>query len=96
MDRRFMKTIPKALALYKTTPVYDQTSVPKGLLRAHNTKEGSWGKIIIEEGSLLYRILEPEFEEITLTPETVGVAEPVFKHEVELVGKVRFYVEFYK
>ena len=91
-----MKNLPEALQLYKTTPVFTEDTVPKGLLRAHNTKEGSWGKILIEDGKLLYRILEPEVEEIELSPEKYGVAEPVLKHEVELIGKVRFYVEFYK
>ena len=91
-----MKNLPETLTLYKTTPVYDQATVPKGLLRSHNTKEGSWGKIIIEHGKLLYRILEPDFEEVELSSERFGVAEPVFKHEIELVGDVRFYVEFYK
>ena len=45
----------------------------------------------------LYRILEPEFEEIELSPERPGVVEPEVPHEVEPAkGGVRFRVDFYR
>ena len=89
-----MKTLPKNIIEYKRTPSFTENSVPKGLLRSHTTKSGTWGKIVIEEGLLLYRILEPDVEEIELSPDKFGVVEPQVPHEVAPLGKVKFHVEF--
>ncbi len=89
-----MKTLPENIKEYKRTPSFTKTSIPKGLLRSHTTKAGTWGKIVIEEGKLLYRILEPEIEDIELSPEIFGVVEPQIPHEVQPLGKVIFHVEF--
>jgi len=89
-----MKTLPKNVTEYKRTPSFTENTVPKGLLRSHTTKSGTWGKIVIEQGLLLYRILEPEIEEIELSTDKFGVVEPQVQHEVEPLGKVKFHVEF--
>ena len=91
-----MKDLPKDVSVYNTTPEFTRATVPKGLLRSHRTTDGIWGKIIVREGRLLYRILEPEVEEVDLSPDKFGVMEPAVLHEVEPVGHVRFYVEFYR
>lgn len=91
-----MKTLPENVFAYKKTPVFDETTVPDGLLNNHNTKAGTWGKIVVLEGKLAYTIIEPAFEEHVLTPEQHGVVEPQMLHHVKPLGKVRFYVEFYR
>ena len=91
-----MKTLPENYLPYKRTPEFTETSVPDGLLRSHTTKEGVWGKIVVLEGLLLYRVLEPAIEENLLDPTRFGVVEPTVRHEVEPRGAVRFYVEFYR
>lgn len=91
-----MKDLPVSVTSYKKTPEFTSETVPKGLLKAHQTKDGTWGKIVILEGKLRYRILEPEIEEIQLSPEKYGVVEPTILHEVEPLTQVRFYVEFYR
>ena len=91
-----MKSIPDHCQPYKRTPTFSETNVPTGLLNAHQTKEGTWGKIVILEGRLLYRILEPQIEEHILDTENAGIVEPENLHEVEPQGQVSFYVEFYK
>jgi len=91
-----MKSIPANLTAYKKTPEFDETTVPAGLLRAHQTKEGVWGKIQVLEGRLQYLIKEPTEETIILDENTFGVVEPTVLHEVKPLGKVRFYVEFYR
>ncbi len=89
-----MKTLPSSVEPYSQTKVFDQFTVPAGLLKSHNTKAGVWGKIIVLEGELTYRILEPVVEEILLTPTVAGVVEPTIRHEVIPAPNVRFYVEF--
>lgn len=90
-----MKSLPDNVVAYKKTPEFDESSVPKGLLNNHQTKEGVWGKIVLLEGRLLYTINEPK-EEIYLDANNFGVVEPTVYHQVKPLGKVRFYVEFYR
>lgn len=90
-----MKTIPDNFESYSRTPDFSEESVPKGLLRGHQTKEGAWAKIEVLQGQLLYRILEPEVEEVMLSPGTPGFIEPAVLHEVVPQGQVSFFVEFY-
>ncbi len=91
-----MKVLPSTARPYKQTPVFDETTVPVGLLNSHSTKEGVWAKVIVIEGELTYRILDPIVEEVILTPECFGVVEPTVKHEIVPTQRVRFYVEFFR
>ena len=91
-----MKNLPDDVLSYKRTPEFNRDTVPQGLLRAHQTKAGTWGLIVILEGRLSYTILEPEREVVELFPGFDGVVEPTVLHEVAPLGAVRFYVEFYR
>ena len=37
---------------YKKTPIFNAKNVPKAILEKHNTKEGVWGKLIVNKGRL--------------------------------------------
>ena len=91
-----MKALPEGVARYGGTPEFSENTIPAGLLRSHRTKAGTWAKIVVLEGRLLYRILEPDIKEIELSPERPGIVEPAILHEVEAVGPVRFRVEFWR
>ena len=86
--------LPADVAPYQRTREFSEATVPAGLRRRHTTKPGVWGRIAVLEGTLLYRILEPQVEEHLLSPELPGVIAPGVPHEVEPRGKVRFYIEF--
>ena len=91
-----MQEMPVEVSPYKRTPTFTQESIPAGLLKAHQTKPSTWGKIIVLRGKLLYRILEPTLEEVHLSPEKFGVVEPSVLHQVQPMGEVSFYVEFHR
>lgn len=91
-----MKELPVNVTSYKKTPEFDESSIPKGLLKAHQTKEGVWGKIVVLEGKLEYKINEPTSEKVILDNNKYGVVEPTILHEVKAIGEVKFHVEFYK
>lgn len=91
-----MKELPAGVARYGGTSVFSEGSIPANLRRAHRTKVGTWAKIVVLEGRLRYRILEPESEETELSPERPGIVEPGVLHEVEAPGPVRFRVDFYR
>ncbi len=91
-----MKTLPASLRFQRTTPVFTERTVPSGLQGAHRTKAGTWGRIVVLEGRLLYRIHASPGEEHILDPETPGIVEPEVEHEVEPRGRLRFRIEFYR
>jgi tellurite resistance-related uncharacterized protein len=91
-----VKSLPANAVAYKRTAEFTRSTLPSGLLRSHRTKDGTWAKIVVIEGGLTYRTLEPTIEEVVLTPERHGVVEPMIRHEVVPGPGARFYVEFYR
>ena len=90
------REIPEGHTAYRRTPDFDEHSLPPELRRAHTTHKGIWAQIHVEEGQLLYRLHEPFDEEQTLDAGTIGIVIPEVKHEVEPLGSVRIFIEFYR
>lgn len=65
-------------------------------MKSHSTKEGTWGKICINKGKLLYVIESEPQETKELSTSTYGVVEPQVPHHVRPIGEVEFFVEFLK
>jgi tellurite resistance-related uncharacterized protein len=91
-----MKPIPPGVHFQRRTPEFTAETIPNGLRKSHRTKPGVWGRIVVSEGRLAYRILRPGAAAFILDPANAGVVEPEAKHEVEPLGQVRFHVEFYR
>ena len=86
---------PENFMPYKKTPVFTEESLPSGLKNDHSTKTGVWGKIILIEGTLQYRVNSLKTDTV-LFPNEPGIILPEILHSVALLGPVKFYVEFYK
>lgn len=100
-----MATLPPNVVKYsqvpsgKSRPCFTQDSIPKGLLRQHNTKQGTWGVIHIQRGKLRYTIDEGAHKGIyNLNDTTSGIIEPQVYHSVAPIDheEVEFVVEFYR
>ena len=85
---------PTLTTPYKSTPVFDEVTLPAGLRREHRTKAGAWGIIRVLEGRLRYQVLDPN-SEVILEPGRPGLILPEQPHLVEPLGPVRMQVEFY-
>ncbi len=79
---------------YKSTPVFDENTLPAALRKEHRTKAGVWGIIRVLEGRLRYLVLDP-LSETVLDPDHPGYVLPNRPHQVEPLGKMRMQVEFY-
>lgn len=79
---------------YKSTPVFDEATLPAGLRKEHRTKQGVWGVIRILHGQVKYRVLEPVSETI-LDPDRPGLVLPGQPHLVEPLGPMQMVVDFY-
>lgn len=86
--------LPAHVRPYKQSAVFDEATIPAGLRRRHCTKPGVWGVIRVMEGRLRYRVLDSGAESI-LDSGHPGVAQPEQLHEVEPLGRVRFFIEFH-
>ncbi|HEY9578973.1 MAG TPA: DUF1971 domain-containing protein [Rhizorhapis sp.] len=80
---------------YRSTPVFDETSLPAALRGEHRTKAGVWGLIRVLEGKLQLNIIDPPSEEI-LTPDKSGVVKPDQPHFVTPLGSMRMQIDFYE
>ena len=98
-----MKSLPSGVVKYSQVPkdgtgkVFTKDTIPKGLLKEHNTKKGTWGVINVSKGQLQYQINEPQISVHILDSNTRGIIEPQIKHQVTpLTDDVQFIVEFYR
>ena len=90
-----MPIMPEDVKEYKRTSIFTEETVPAGLLKDHQTRAGTWARIHILEGKLLYRIVDRD-ESWVLKPGIDGIVEPTKLHSVKPVGNVRFVVIFHR
>ena len=90
-----MKPLPLGVEPYRRTPTFTESTVPAGLLTAHETKPGVWGQIVVERGRLRYDVLESD-EKWVLEAGQPGIIEPEVRHKVTPLGPVAFHVAFYR
>ncbi len=86
--------IPDGLVKYFESEVFTEKTVPEKLLTLHDTKPGVWARIVVLEGSLDYVVPDAPERNRRLDIGDVGIIRPTEPHRVELLGMVRFKVEF--
>ena len=83
----------KTVQPYRSTPVFDQDTLPLALRARHDTKAGVWGVIRVIEGQLELTYLDPPSTTI-LTPDKAGLVQPQQPHFVTPIGAVKMQVDF--
>jgi len=87
--------IPDDLTLVRTTNVFDNDNVPKGLLRAHKIAAGRWGRLVVRRGSVRF-VFEDEPGDAFIVDEGEHVVIPPERlHHVAFEEPGAFVVEFY-
>jgi tellurite resistance-related uncharacterized protein len=81
-------------APYRSTPIFDEVTLPAALRREHRTKLGVWGVVRVHAGQLKLSFVDP-FAVLLLGPGQSGLLPPDQPHFVEPVGSVRMQVDFY-
>ncbi len=87
---------PQGLVCYKKTPEFTHLTIPKGFLKAHSTKAGAWGRIVIHKGELSYVVDDLDDQQFILNEEKDGIIAPQMLHHIAAKGDVVFQVEFYR
>lgn len=88
--------LPPGLVHVRTTPVFDTTTVPAGLLRAHEVAAGVWGRLAVRTGTLVFVFEDTPHEPIALGPGEAIAIPPGRPHHVELPSPATFVVEFHR
>ena len=83
-----------APAPYRSTPLFDEDTLPNALRNRHNTKAGVWGLIRVIEGELKLTYIDPS-SEVMLNPSRPGLILPEQVHFVTPVGAMKMRVDFY-
>jgi len=79
---------------YRSTPVFNEATLPAALRSEHRTKAEVWGVIRVTEGRLKLTYLDPVSETI-ITPGVPGLILPEQPHFVEPLGAMKMQVDFY-
>lgn len=90
-----VRELPDDLVLLRTTDVFDNHTVPAGLLRAHRVADGVWGRLVVQTGRITFVFDDEPDQPIAVTAgETVAIA-PARQHHLVLDGPTTFVVEFH-
>ncbi|MBI1649573.1 DUF1971 domain-containing protein [Hyphomicrobium sulfonivorans] len=79
---------------YRSTPVFDQTTLPRALRQEHSTRAGVWGVIRIHSGRLQIAYPDDGIEAV-LDPQHPGLVKPEQKHFVTPLGAMQMQIDFY-
>ena len=80
---------------YSSTPIFNETSLPKALQNAHSTKAGTWGVLELIAGELVY-VIENSGRRRAMVAGDRQLIEPQQLHHVELSGPMQMQVHFYR
>jgi tellurite resistance-related uncharacterized protein len=79
---------------YKSTPVFDEESLPDAIRKEHRTKAGTWGLLRVLEGTVKLVFVAPH-RELAVDADRPAVIPPQETHFVVLAGPVRLQIDSY-
>jgi len=86
--------LPGDVRLIRSSPEWDEHTVPVGLLHAHRVGAGTWGRIVVHHGRLRFVASTSPALEVELGPGSNQAIPPEVYHEVRPLGPVRFSIDF--
>jgi len=85
--------LPEDAHPYRSTEIFDETTLPAGLRREHRTAAGVWGRVELLEGRL--RFVMPALGlDLVLEAGSAQLIPPGLPHHVEPIGPIRMQVVF--
>ncbi|MEI2639094.1 MAG: DUF1971 domain-containing protein [Microthrixaceae bacterium] len=88
--------LPDGLELVRTTDVFNNSTAPSGLRKAHRVADGVWGRLVIHSGDVVFVFEDAPDEPIAVGAGGSVVIPPARYHHVDLDGPATFAVEFYR
>lgn len=88
--------IPTGYERTRTTPIFDNRSVPAGLLDAHRVADGVWGRLVVHTGEVVFIFDDEPDTPIRVRGGGHVDIPPARPHHLELDEHATFAVEFYR
>lgn len=86
--------MPERVQFAWRSPEWDDRSCPKGLRRDQRLRGGTWGRLVVQQGTLVYRAQSaPPVDRVVEAGATQAIP-PEVGHGVEPGEGARFFVEF--
>jgi tellurite methyltransferase len=86
--------LPNDLRLVRTSPEWNEQTVPAGLKRTHQIAAGTWGRIVVHNGQLGFAAgTSPELNVVVERGSSQAIP-PEVDHHVLVLGPVSFSVDF--
>jgi tellurite resistance-related uncharacterized protein len=86
--------LPPDLAVVRTTPQWDEHSMPEALRRAHRVRSGVWGRLHVGRGRLRFVAHTTPVLDVVVKAGEAQPIPPDVEHAIEPKGPVRFSIEF--
>jgi len=87
--------LPEALRFVRSSPVWDEHSLPRALRRAHRVATGTWGRITVHQGRLQFRAQTDPPLQVVLGPHTTQAIPPDVEHDVTPLGTALVSIDFF-
>lgn len=87
--------LPEGADAYRMIGPFDAASLPAGLRRTHDLKQGTWGRVRLEQGSLSFVWEDGAGGREDLTAPAEIVVPPQVPHHVE-GGDFHLTITFYR
>lgn len=88
--------LPDGLELTRTTKVFDNATVPAGLLRAHRVADDVWGNLVVHTGTVTFVFDDDPDHPVTVRAGDAVAIPPARQHHVQLDEPATFAVEFHR
>lgn len=86
--------LPDSLRLVRSTPRWNEHTMPLSLSRAHRVAKGTWGRIVVHDGKLRFLArTQPELR-VVVGPGSTQAIPPEVEHMVQPIGSVSFSIDF--
>jgi tellurite resistance-related uncharacterized protein len=79
---------------YRSTPIFDEKTLPAALRARHSTKAGVWGVISVTAGQVRLSFFDP-VSDLILDADHPGVVQPEQPHFVTPLGPMMMQIDFY-
>jgi tellurite resistance-related uncharacterized protein len=86
--------VPADLVVVRTTPLWDEHSMPQALRRSHRVASGVWGRLLVEQGRLRFVARTTPVVDVVVDHGHAQGIPPDVEHFIEPQGSARFSVEF--
>lgn len=86
--------LPDGLHVVRVAGPFDATTIPVALQRAHRVADRTWGRLNVSEGSLELTVDGPARSTVVLSAGEHQPIPPGVEHSVQVIGPVRFTLDF--